>query len=245
MEPFPGTLQRCDVTRQRKTKTGKTATWLVKNVIVLTEQQKDWLRCWFPEVENRRLIEASGLTDSTLHRYARELKLTKSEKGLKGIKKRQAKHIKRVCEKNGYYDSMRGKPMSDACRDGYKKYLEDLRNKKRQSSFRVLKQQNPRKYNSLMRKKSAERTELIRKEKFRQEYGLKRHTKLRIILTPYRRSQVGRRYNALKRGYIVMEDSSEQGGERYNIYYDDDTVRSEKFENNLRKDGFSVKPYQN
>ncbi|MBO4551507.1 MAG: hypothetical protein J5733_12320, partial [Bacteroidaceae bacterium] len=59
------------------------------------------------------------------------------------------------------------------------------------------------------------------------------------------RSQICRRYSAIKRGYILMEDCSEQGGERYNIYYDDDTERSEKFENNLKNDGFNVKPYNN
>ena len=38
-----------------------------------------------------------------------------------------------------------------------------------------------------------------------------------------------------------MEDCSESGGERYNIYYDNQTHRSEKFENNLISDGFNVR----
>ena len=184
-----------------------------------------------------------GVTHSTLHRLARQMRLTKSEKGLKGIQKRNGARIKRALEKNGYYDSMRGKPMSDACIEGLKKYIEDVNSKRRLHPLKVMKEKNPRKYKSLMRKRSTERTELIRKEKFRQDFGLPRQTRLRIILTPYRRSQVCRRYNALQRGYIVMNDTSEQGGERYNIYYDEDTVRSDKFENNLCKDGFSVKPY--
>ena len=113
MEPFPGTLQRCEVTKQRKTKLGKIASWTF-NVIVLSKEQKKWLRRWFPEVENRRLMKAMGVTHSTLHRLARQMRLTKSEKGLKGIQKRNGARIKRALEKNGYYDSMRGKPMSDA-----------------------------------------------------------------------------------------------------------------------------------
>ncbi len=245
MEPFPGTLQRSDVSRLCVTKTGKTCCWTFKNQVVLTSEQKKWFRRCFPEVENKRLMEAMGITESTLHRLARKMKLTKSEKGLKGIKKRQAAHIKRTCERNGYYDSLRGKPISDACMEGFKKYIEDVKSKRRLHPLKVMKEQNPRKYKKLMRKRSTERTELIRKEKFRQDFGLPRQTRLRIILTPYKRSQVRRRYNALQRGYIVMSDTSEQGGERYNIYYDDDTVRSDKFENNLRKDGFSVKPFTN
>ena len=242
MEPFPGTLQRCNVTKQRRTKLGKIASWTF-NVIVLTKEQKKWFRRWFPEVENRRLMKAIGVTHSTLHRLARQMRLTKSEKGLKGIQKRNGARIKRALEKNGYYDSLRGKPMNDACIEGLKKYIEDVNNKRRLHPLKVMKEKNPRKYKSLMRKRSTERAELIRKEKFRQDFGLPRQTRLRIILTPYRRSQVCRRYNALQRGYIVMDDTSEQGGERYNIYYDEDTVRSDKFENNLCKDGFSVKPY--
>ena len=74
------------------------------------------------------------------------------------------------------------------------------------------------------------------------KYGLERKTRLRcIVMCKYTRSQTCHRYNALRRGYYVMEDCSEQGGERYNIYYDEQTVRSEKFEKNLLKDGFSIK----
>ena len=57
---------------------------------------------------------------------------------------------------------------------------------------------------------------------------------------PYTKRQTSHRYNALKRGYIVMQDCSEQGGERYNIYFDQDTERSPIFENNLLKDGFKL-----
>ena len=85
---------------------------------LLNEEQRDWLRQWFPVTENRRLAKAMGTSESTMHRFARELHLTKSEKGLKAIKRRQAAHIKRVCEKNGWYDSLRGKPLSDECQEG-------------------------------------------------------------------------------------------------------------------------------
>ena len=37
-----------------------------------------------------------------------------------------------------------------------------------------------------------------------------------------------------------MDDCSEQGGERYNIYYDNETQRSSIFEKNLLKDGFQL-----
>ena len=46
--------------------------------------------------------------------------------------------------------------------------------------------------------------------------------------------------DALKRGYILMADCSDQGGERYNIYYDDQTQRTPIFEKNLINDGFQI-----
>ena len=101
MDKFPGTITRMPPH-------GK---------IVLSEEQEAWFRKWFPEVENSRLMKASGLTHDSLHRLARARGLKKSKKGLAGIKKRQAAHIKKVCEKNGYYASMRGKAPCKACRD--------------------------------------------------------------------------------------------------------------------------------
>ena len=83
--------------------------------------------------------------------------------------------------------------------------------------------------------------ETIRKETRRVLYGMERKTRLKcIVMCKYTRSQTAHRYNALKRGYIIMEDCTEQGGERYNIYYDNETERAPIFEKNLLKDGFHL-----
>jgi hypothetical protein len=72
-------------------------------------------------------------------------------------------------------------------------------------------------------------------------YGLARKTKLEcIMMCKYTRRQVSHRYNALKRGYIIMEDCSEQSGERFNIYYDNQTQRTPIFEKHLIEDGFTL-----
>ena len=63
---------------------------------------------------------------------------------------------------------------------------------------------------------------------------------LLIVGQPYTRRQIHHRHQALLKGYYYMEDCSEQSGERYNIYYDENTERSEKFERNLQKDGFTL-----
>ena len=208
---------------------------------VLTDDQRAWLCKWFPEEENKRLMKASGMCHSTLHRFARELGLTKSEKGLRRIKKRQAAHIKRLCERNGYYDSLRGKQPSEACIKGSARMWQEIREGKREHPAHIMKRKNPRKYRQWQQRKSEARKEIIRKEKLRVIYGVERQTRLKmVVMCPYTRRQVNHRYGALKRGYIIMEDCSEQGGERYNIYYDEQTERSPLFERNLLKDGFKV-----
>ena len=232
---FPGTLTKKPVSSGRSYG-GTTMKW------VLTPDQREWLCKWFPEVENSRLMTASGMSHSTLHRFAREFHLTKSERGLRGIKKRQAAHIKRVCERNGYYASLRGHPVSEACMQGTARMWQEIREGKREHPTRILKRTNPRKYRKWMQRKSEERRETIRKELLRVKYGLERKTRLKaVVMCKYTRRQTCHRYNALRRGYIVMQDCSEQGGERYNIYYDDQTHRSEKFEKNLISDGFNVR----
>ena len=235
MEPFPDTLTKQPVPSGRKM-SGTVMKY------VLTDEQSTWLCKWFPEVENSILMEASGMTHSTLHRFARDLGLKKSDKGFRGIKKRQAAHIKKVCEKNGWYDSLRGKQPSEACRKGTAKMWQEIREGKREHPARIMKRKNPRKYRKWMQRKSEERKETIRKETRRMLYGLQRQTKLRfIVMCKYTKRQVSHRYNALKRGYIIMEDCSEQSGERYNIYYDEMTERTPLFERNLINDGFNLK----
>ena len=228
------------VDRPFTTKTGKQGCQRVK-AIVLTDEQREWFCRWFPEVENPRLMKASGLSNSSLHRFARELGLTKSEKGLAGIKRRQAAHIKRVCEKNGYYDSIRGKPVSEACRQGAAQMWQDIRDGKRLHPIHAFRDKNPRKYRACMQRRSEERKEAIRKEKRRVMLGLKRKTRLTaVVLCKYTKRQTCHRYNALRRGYIIMADCSEQSGERYNIYYDQQTHRTPIFERHLLADGFRL-----
>lgn len=243
IDPFPGVLTLQFVDRPFTTKLSKAGCQHVK-AWVLTDEQRAWFCKWFPEEENSRLMKASGMTHSTLHRFARELGLTKSPKGIKRIRKRQAAHIKRLCERNGYYDSMRGRQPSEACLKATAQMWQDIREGKREHPARIMKRENPRKYRKWMENRSKERKETIRKEMRRVLYGMERKTRLKcIVMCKYTRRQVSHRYNALKRGYIIMEDCSEQGGERYNIYYDNETQRSCIFEKNLLKDGFQLKQW--
>lgn len=240
LPPFPGTLTQQWVERRRVTKTGSIGVYRAV-AIVLTDEQREWFIRWFPEEENAVIMKATGMTCSTMHRLARQYGLVKSEKGLRRIRKRQAAHIKRVCERNGYYDSLRQRGIPEACREGARRMHREIREGLRPHPMTVIKQRSPRKYKATMKRRSEARLELIRREKWRMRMGLSRQTRLTIIcLQPFTRRQVNHRYSALKRGYYVMADCSEGSGERWNIYYDQDTQRSELFERNLIADGFNL-----
>ena len=66
----------------------------------------------FPKNSNRRMMAWFGIGFSTLQRFKREFGL---EKDMKSIIRQQAKDTKRICERNGYYASIRGKAPSEAC----------------------------------------------------------------------------------------------------------------------------------
>lgn len=227
IEPFPGQLVKENNYKWK-----------------ITQEQIDWLCKYFPEYENRILMKKSGMKHSLLHRLAREHGLRKSEKAMKRIIKKHAQQVKRICERNGYYESMRGKQVSTQCREANMKYLREIQQGIREHPFHTMKRENPRKYKKMIEKESRDRREVIRKEKLRMAYGLDRKTKLpTVVICRFTRSQTSHRYNARKKGYIIPEDCSEMGDTRYVIWYDDDTKRSRIIERNLIKDGFKVLPY--
>lgn len=206
---------------------------------VLNDEQREWLRRWFPVTENARLAKAMGISLYKLHDFARELCLVKTEKGLKAIQMRRGRKAARSNERNGCFDRKRGHPPSEATLAGARRRWQEVRQGLRESPIAKLKRENPKKYKDWVQKRSTERREIIRKEKLRQLYGLGRKTCLNmVVLVPYKKSQVCHRHNALKRGYLLDEDCSEGSPGRYVIYYDDETNRSAKFEENCIKDGF-------
>lgn len=243
IDRFPGMLGRSVVSREYVTRTGRTGVQHTQK-IVLTPEQEAWLRRWFPETENGVLAQAAGMSPSSLSRLARDFGLKKSEAGMHAIMKRQGKKAKKSNERNGLYERLRANGPSEATKAGTAKMWEDIRAGRRLHPMHVLKARHPRRYRKMIEQRSATRRELIRKEKWRVYYGLRQQSALPFIrVNNYTKSQSNHRYNAQRRGYFVMEDCSEASGERYNIYYDQDTQRSERFERNLRADGFTLIEY--
>lgn len=213
---------------------------------VLTPEQEEWLRKWFPLVENSRLLKASGMSHSTLHRFAVALGLKKDADALHAIMVRTGRKNARMLEKNGYYASLRGKPGHPESIAGTKRRWQLIREGKLPHPLEVAKQKSPRKYKRAMKEKGERRRALIEAEKRRVKWGLPRKTKLHIVaVKPYTHNQSCRRHNATRRGYILADDCTEGSGNRWVIFFDADTKRSAVFERNGIKDGFRFEPWIN
>ena len=209
---------------------------------VLNDEQREWLCRWFPTIENKRLAKAMGISLYKLHEFAREFGLTKSEAGWKAIKRRQTKAMVKTNNANGCYDRKRGHPPSEATLEGSRRRWREEREGLRENGYMRMKRDNPKRYAAIKEERSRERKEMIRKETQRVIYGLERKTNLKmIVMKKYTRSQIAHRHDALRRGYLLDMDCSEGQPGRYVIYYDDETQRSERFEANCIKDGFTFK----
>ena len=182
----------------------------------------------FPKNSNRRMMAWFGIGFSTLQRFKREFGL---EKDMKAVRKQLAKDIKKICEKNGYYASIRGKAPSEACMEASRQL--------RASGFHPIKQlkaNNPRKYKRLMRKKSEQRKELYRKEQLRAFYGLERKTNLRIPASPLSHSASSHKHAMIK----VCNYFADPFGDPHVICYYSETQRSAQREATAAKHGLKV-----
>ena len=182
----------------------------------------------FPKNSNRRMMTWFGISFSTLQRFKREFGL---EKDMQAIRKQHAKDIKKICERNGYYDSLRGKAPSEACLEATRQL--------RAAGFHPMKQlkaNNPRKYKRLMRKKSEQRKELWRKEQLRAFYGLERQTNLRIPSSPLSHSASAHKHAMIK----CCNYFADPLGDPHIICYDSETQRSARREATAANHGLKV-----
>ena len=182
----------------------------------------------FPKNSNRRMMAWFGIGFSTLQRFKREFGL---EKDMKSIIRQQAKDTKRICERNGYYASIRGKAPSESCMEATRQL--------RAAGFHPMKQlkaNNPRKYKRLMQKKSEQRKELWRKERLRQKYDLDRQTSLHIPLNPLSHSASAHKHAMIK----CCNYFPDPLGDPHIVCYDSETQRSARREATAAKHGLKV-----
>jgi len=194
----------------------------------LTPELEERFRKLYPVTINRNMMRMFGISFSTLQRFKRKLGLTKKKST---ITKRQTRITKRVCEKNGYYESLRGQKPSEACIEATKRM--------RSTGWHPMDEvrKNKRRYNRLMQKRSDVRKELYRKERLREHWGLERETNIRIPYSPLGRKRTSFRSTCKAVGYIPGDAYDEL--EKWIIRYDVNTQRSLIREANGIKLGFT------
>ena len=203
----------------------------VKTYYLTPELEAHFVRL-YPITLNRDMMRLFGLSFVTMQRFKRQLGLTKNKKV---IIRKQAEVCKKVCEENGWYDSLRGKAPSEACQEAARR--------KRESGFNpwlTLKKQNRRKYNRLMVKRSEQRKELMRKERIRVDWGMEQNTNLHIPYDPYGKRRTSFKSTCKRVGYIP--GNAHKPSERWIIYYTNETQRGELREKHGTALGFKFEP---
>ena len=181
----------------------------------------------FPKHSNRRIMQWFGISFSTLQRFKRELGL---EKDMRKIRRELARDVKRICEKNGYYESLRGKKPSEAALEATRRL--------RATGFhplKRLKEISPLRYKATLEMMGKARSELYRKERLRVLYGLERKTRLRLPCKQRTHRASAQKYAMIKScNYFAVDDDV------WTVCYDSQTRRSPRREATAIKYGLKV-----
>ena len=188
--------------------------------IVLTDEQQQWLRDNFANTLNKDCAAHLGISESSVHRWARQLGLTKDPDWFHALvmeRVRMMADVNRGPGNHGKKNLHLGEPH---------------RFRKGQTNRERYGEENERRP---IQRAAATRRETIRKERMRVRWGLPQETKLRVISNPQARYA---RYALKSRGYIIPARGSLEA------YWDENTTRSIIVENNAAQAGIKVKPVE-
>ena len=205
----------------------------VKTYYLTPELEARFVRL-YPITLNRDMMRLFGLSFVTMQRFKRQLGLTKNKKV---IIRKQAEVCKKVCEENGWYDSLRGKAPSEACQEATRQL--------RASGFhpmKALKKKNPRKYRRILEKRSEARKAAIRRDRLLIDWGLTPHHNFVLPYDPYGKKRMVFRNCCKQVGYIP--GNARIQAERWTIYYDQNTRRGVTREQHGVALGFKFLPYE-
>ena len=168
----------------------------------------------YPITLNRDMMRIFGISFSTMQRFKRELGL---QKKMKTIRHKQAQLAKRICEENGYYESMRGKAPCEAAMEATRQL--------RASGWHPMQvvRKNKRRYQRLMQKRSEKRKEAMRRDRMRINWGIEPEHNFVLPYDPYGRKRMTYRNTCKQVGYIP--GNARIQAERWTIYYDENTKR--------------------
>ena len=180
--------------------------------IVLTAQQEEWLKTYFPCTTNEECAKELGMSRSAVIRFARQFGL---EKTPEFMYKMQCANFRKATA----IISLRGYPPKGYIVPESEKY----RYKKGESIRQRLGEERDK---ERIRKARESLIATRKRERARVTFGLEQKTKLKVISQP--REKISARYWLRKRGYIVDDDARI-------VYYTDSTIRGKIAERNHSK----------
>lgn len=195
-----------------------------------TKTQEQWFRDNYGTHTKAEMAECAGISEPTMRRIVRKLKLQRTGEQQALIDKRKQERIEN--SKAWLYASMRGKPMPKYFVEGQKKYISKHRN-----WFKEATEERKKEVIKLMvqgQKKALER------DKKRLRLGMKTLS-YQLKENPYTDKQRYVRKIAISKNYIVGDCNGDEY-ERHSIFYDSETERSGIFEKTAIKRGFFVRP---
>ena len=158
--------------------------------ITLTPEQERWLVKHFKHTRNEELGERLGISQSSLHRFARELGLTKTRQFMRKVQRNAADKAKESHLRNGTYPPK-----------GYRiPRSEEFQFKAGVTPVERLGKRRERKR---IERSAESLRKTLREEKARMLFGVPRKTRLRVVKEP--RGKTCQRWYLKKRGYILDE----------------------------------------
>ena len=182
--------------------------------IVLAPEQEAWLRKHYKHTKNADICERLGVSMRTLERMARSMGLEKSPRFMKKVQLNAAAKAKESHIKNGTYNP-KGFIIPRSEEHRFKPGVTPLQRlgKKKEAER--------------LRKSTETMARMRKEERMRIALGLPQETRLRLKTQPKRAAY--QRYYLRKLGYIIPTGSKV-------VYYDENTRRSEEYENRRRCD---------
>lgn len=176
--------------------------------IELTPQAEAWIIRHFKHTRNAEIAERWGISETTLHRFARAHKLTKTRQFQAKCQAYTSRRAQASHHVHGTYPPKGYQIPGGELHRFQKGVTPEQRLGKRANAERI-------------RKSAESRRNTWKLEHARMTFGLPRETRLNVVRHP--REHALRRYALKKRGYVI-----DRGG--YDCGYGPDTRRSERLE---------------
>lgn len=176
--------------------------------VILTPEQLQWLRDHFRDTKNRDIAEHLGCGETTIHRLARKMGLTKDPEFRAECQQGAADAAQKWWRTTGQYLPRKGLP-------------EHLRQYQFQAGEKPWMRCGDEKWKEAVRTGSEKRAKTFREEKARRYFGLPQRTRLRVAKQP--REKICARWYLKKHGYIIDDTNCV-------AYWTEDTKRCPRLE---------------